>query len=288
MSPRLPLEPRRPLYRVPGLGLGRLIVAGILEWGLGLLNAAGLAGILFGPSETFFGRFRDYVMGIPNAVRGIRHYLHGGRHLEQLSQTAAYLDQHAPSPEEVRRLTAEARSWMNRLDIAREAIRDGLDQLGQGELIVGTSDVRWGLTNFPPMAEMDRILAATRTVTEPALELLRQVDLEPLLALVLNAADNLAADEILSTVTAMLFLGTAVWMVGRYLGTMWARRGVPGLLSRLWWKGGMRLHREWYEARTPELMGSLGLGARSETPVDRAPRGGPPEAPEADEASREP
>lgn len=270
MSSRLRLEPRHPLYRIPGLGLARLVVAGILEWGIGLLNAAGLAGILFGPADGFFGRFRDYVMGIPNAVRGLRHYLHGGRHLEQAAQTAAYLDQHAPSPEQVRRLAAEARSWTNRLEIARGAVADGLDQLADGEIVLGVSDVRWGLTNFPPVAEMDRILAATQRITEPALELLRQVDLEPLWALILNAADNLGPDEVLSTVGAMLVLGVTVFVAGRYLGTMWARRGVPGLFSRLWWKGGMRLHPEWYATRSPELLRSLGLD-RAEPAEGEAP-----------------
>lgn len=262
MPSRIPLEPRHPLYRIPGLGPVRLVVAGILEWGLGLLNAAGLAGILFGPADGFSGRFRDYVMGIPNALRGLRHYLHGGRHLEQAARTAAYLDEHAPSPEQVRRLAAEARSWTNRLELARGAVADGLDQLADGEIILGVSDVRWGLTNFPPVAEMDRIVAATQRITEPALELLRQVDLEPFWALILNAADNLSSEQVLSTVAAMLLLGSTVFMAGRYLGTMWVRRGVPGLLSRLWWRGGMRLHRKWYEARAPELVRSLGLEAR--------------------------
>lgn len=272
MSSRLRLEPRHPLYRIPGLGLGRLVVAGILEWGIGLLNVAGLAGILFGPANGFFGRFRDYFMGIPNAVRGLRHYLHGGRHLEQAARTAAYLDQHAPSPEQVRRLAAEARSWTNRLEIARGAVADGLDQLADGEIVLGVSDVRWGLGNFPPVAEMDRILAATQRITEPALELLREVDLEPLWALLLNAADNLGPEEVLSTLSAMLVLGLTVLLAGRYLGTMWARRGVPGLLSRLWWKGGMRLHREWYEARAPDLLRSLGLGSSDPPREERPPR----------------
>lgn len=256
---RLPLESRHPLYRIPGLGFTRLILAGVLTWLFRLLNAAGLAGILFGPAESFFARFRDYALALPNGIRGLRHYLHGGRHVDQLARTVEYVNEHAPSPEEVRALAAAATSWTRRLEIGKGAIEEGLAELRQGEIVLGVSDVRSGLENLPPAGELQQIVDAVQRISEPALELLREVDLDPLFTLLLNAADNLSGDEIVSTLSAMVLLGTTIGLLTGYLATLWVRRGVPGLATRLWWKAGMRTHRRWYEERTPELIRSLGL-----------------------------
>ena len=134
---------------IPGLGLGRTLLAEALGWGARTVNAAGLAGILFGTAESVVGHMRDYALAVPNGFRALRHYLHGGRHIDQFARTVEYLNEEAPTVDEVQHVLAGSRSWLNRFDLATGSIQEGLQELGEAEIILGTSDIRWGLTNMP-------------------------------------------------------------------------------------------------------------------------------------------
>lgn len=254
------------LPSIPGLGLGRIVLAQVLEWLVRVGNGAGLAGIFFGAGESMLGHARDYALAIPNGFRALGHYLHGGRHIDQLARTVQYLNEEAPSIEEIRSTAAGARSWLNRFDLARGSIREGLQELADAELILGIGDVRWGLTNMPPRAELDTIMERSRAIVDPAVGYLTEVRLDPLLQAVANASDNLAADEVVGTVTMMVVLGMGVWLAGSWAITMWVRRGLPSLLARVWMRAGTRTYADWYRRHGRDVANALGLTAPDGAP----------------------
>ena len=253
---------------IPGLTLARAVTAHLVAWLIRAANGAGVLGVLLGAGESVPGHVGDYAMALPNGLRAVEHYLHGGRHVDQLARTVAYLNEEAPTVDELRGTMAGTRSWLNRFDLARGSIREGLEELGDAELILGTSDIRWGLTHMPPRAELDTLVGRTRAIVEPAVDYLSEVQLDPLARAAANASDNLARDEIVGTVAVILILATVVWIAGGYLVTVWIRRGLPSFLGRAWMRVGVRTFPAWYAAHGGDVEWALGLGEASVKPPE--------------------
>ena len=244
---------------IPGLGLGRIILAHVVAWLFRVANGAGIIGVLLGSAESMVGHASDYVLAVPNGFRSIAHYVHGDRHVDELARTVRFLREEAPTPEEVRHTAAGTRSWLNRFDLARGSVVEGLGELAEGELILGTADVRWGLTHMPPREQLDSLLIQARGVVEPTVEYLSAVELDPLMRAAANVSDNLAADERWGTLFVILFLGTGVWILGGFVSTVWIRRGMPSFMGRAWMRAGSRLFPAWYGQHGGEAAAALGL-----------------------------
>ncbi|MGI9625714.1 MAG: hypothetical protein ACR2QM_02660 [Longimicrobiales bacterium] len=253
---------------IPGLGLGRTLLAQALGWGARTVNGAGLAGILFGAGETIVGHMRDYVLAVPNGFKALGHYLHGGRHIDQFARTVEYVNNDAPSVDELQHVLAGSRSWLNRFDLATGSIQEGLQELGDAEIVLGTSDIRWGLTNMPPRAELDTVVTQARAILEPAMGYLSEVELDPIVQAAARASDNLAGDEILGTLLTAVVLCTALWILSSYVITMWVRRGLPSFLGRAWMRAGTRSYSGWYEQNHKGVLRALGLGHAGGAPPD--------------------
>lgn len=257
---------------IPGLGLGRLVLGQVLGWGVRTANGAGLIGVLVGSGESVRGHVSDFAMAIPNGFRALGHYVHGGRHLDQFARTAQYLSEEAPTVAELQSTMAGSRSWLNRFDLARNSIREGLAELAEAEIILGTSDVRWGLTHMPPRAELDTLVARANAIVEPTIGYLAEVQLDPLMQAAVNVSDNLARDEILGTALTMVALGIMVWIGGSYVCTMWVRRGLPGFMGRAWMRAGRAAYPGWFDENRGAVLAALGLEGRGpEVPGDAEP-----------------
>ncbi|NNM32799.1 MAG: hypothetical protein HKO53_07015 [Gemmatimonadetes bacterium] len=244
---------------IPGLGLGRIVLAHLVAWLFRVANGAGIVGVLLGGGESMAGHASDYALAVPNGFRAIAHYVHGDRHVEELARTVRFINEEAPTPEEVRRTAAGTRSWLNRFDLARGSVLEGLGELADGEWVLGTADVRWGLTHMPPREQLDSLLVQAGEIVEPTLDYLSAVELDPLLRAAANASDNLAPDERVGTLTVMLVLGVLVWILGGFVSTVWIRRGMPSLVGRAWMRAGSRLFPTWYGEHGGEAARALGL-----------------------------
>lgn len=253
---------------IPGLGLGRIVSAHVAGWVFQVANGAGLLGVLLGGGESVAGHLSDYVLAVPNGFRSIVHYVHGDRHVDELARTIRFLQEEAPTPEELRRTAAGTRSWLNRFDLARGSVLEGLSELADGEWILGTSDVRWGLTHMPPREQLDSLLVQASAIVEPTVDYLSAVRLDPLMRAAANASDNLAPDERVGTLFVMFVLGLTVWVGGSFVSTVWIRRGMPSLLGRAWMRAGSRLFPTWYGRHGSAAARSLGLTGSD----DSAPR----------------
>ena len=261
---------------IPGMGLGRLVLAHVVAWVFRVANGAGVLGVLLGGGETMVGHVADYALAVPNGFRSVVHYLHGDRHVDELARTIHFLQEEAPSPEEVRRTAAVTRSWLNRFDLARGSVVEGLGELGDGEWILGTADVRWGLTNMPPREQLDSLLIQARGMVEPTVEYLAAVELDPLMRAAANVSDNLAPDERWGTGFVVLFLGSLGWLLGGFVSTVWIRRGMPSFFGRVWMRAGSRLFPAWYGRHGGEAARALGLtghGQEGVEPGDSRPTG---------------
>lgn len=246
--------------RIPGLGWRRLVLAGVLSWLIRGAAAAGTLGILLGPAETFRGKTGDFVMAAPNAYRGLVHYLHADQHVDQFARTVEYLDQHAPTVEEVQTAVEDARTWIRRFEFSRARLRRGALRLGLVNPIGGIADIREGLDSLPPRGSMDVLLEQSSAMLDPAAAYLAEVKVDPIVQGARNLGDNLAPDEILATLAAIALLAGSLLLMGLYIVTMWVRRGLPGFLGRLWLRAGVRFNRRWYAENRDAVIELLGLG----------------------------
>lgn len=252
-------NPRR-RRRIPGLGLRRLVAAGVLSWLIRAAAAAGTLGVLLGPGESFRGKSVDFTMAVPNAYRGLVHYLHADEHVDQFARTIEYLDQHAPSVEEVRGTIDGAQTWVRRFEFSRARLKRGILRLGLVNPLGGIADIREGLDSLPPRGSMDALIEQSTALLDPAAAYLAEVKVDPIVQGARNLGDNLAPDELASTLlTIALFAGTLL-LGGLYLVTMWVRRGVPGFFGRLWLRAGVRFNRRWYAENREAVIELLGLG----------------------------
>ncbi|MDH3223450.1 MAG: hypothetical protein OEO23_07015 [Gemmatimonadota bacterium] len=250
---------------IPGLGLGRMLLAYVAAWVFRVANGAGVIGVLVGGGESVPGHVADFATAVPDGFRTVVHYLHGDRHMDELARTMAFLQEDAPTPDEVRRAAVGTRSWLNRLDLARGSISEGLGELAEGELILGISDVRWGLTNMPPPEELDSLVSRARSIVEPTMAYLAEVELDPLMRAAANASDNLAEDERWGTLFTMVLLGSLGWIAGSFVVTVWIRRGLPSFFGRVLMRAGTRTFPAWYAEHGAAAAAALGL------PQDRDP-----------------
>ncbi len=244
---------------IPGLGLGRMLLAYAAAWVFRVANGAGVIGVLLGAGESVPGHMADFATAVPDGFRTMVHYLHGERHVDELARTVAFLQEEAPTPEEVRRAAAGTRSWLNRFDLARGSISEGLGELAEGELILGVSDVRWGLTHMPPRGELDSLVSQARSIVEPTMAYLAEVELDPLMRAAANASDNLSADERWGTLFTMVLLGSFGWIAGSFVVTVWIRRGMPSFFGRVLMRAGTRTFPGWYAEHGAAAAAALGL-----------------------------
>ena len=244
---------------LPGLGLGRMLLAALLSWAIRGAAVAGALGILLGPAETLPGKVRDFGLAVPNAYRGLVHYLHADAHVDQFARTVEYLDEHAPSVEEVRSTVDGARTWIRRFEFSRARLRRGALHLGTIRPIQGFADIREGLDSLPPRGDLDRLIQHSQAMLDPAAEYLEEVRVDPIVQAARNAGDNLAPDEIASTLLTMLGLSGILLLTGLYIVTLWVRRGMPGWFARTWMKAGIRTNRDWYLEHHEDVLRVLGL-----------------------------
>ena len=215
---------------------------------------------MLGPAETFGGKATDFVMAVPNAYRGLVHYLHADEHVDQFARTVEYLDQHAPSVEEVQGTIDGARTWIRRFEFSRARLKRGALRLGLVNPLGGIADIREGLDSLPPRGSMDALIQQSSAILDPAAAYLADVQVDPIVQGARNFGDNLAADELLATLSAVGLFGGTLMLVGLYLVTMWVRRGLPGFFGRLWLRSGVRFNQRWYAENREAVIDLLGLG----------------------------
>ncbi|RPJ62154.1 MAG: hypothetical protein EHM23_04235 [Acidobacteria bacterium] len=233
--------------RILGYGLEYLVKA----WG-----AAAAFNVIVGDAETVSQKFGKILTAVPDLTANYRRIRYVADHSEEINRTLEYLHEKAPSPGELQAAvnrTYETLSRLNtslsHLEKAKENLlswswqpRETLEHLQHG----------WSLM---PDLDAFRYLAFASQNAADALARLRQIDLNPMYVLLMNATDNLARDEIFGTIAVSVGTILVCSAIGVLVGRFWARRGMPGILTLQVQRLGVRFFPAWYERNLERVLG---------------------------------
>lgn len=236
--------------------LTRRILGYSFEYIVKAWGAAAALNIMLGDAETVGQKVGKAFTAIPDLTANYRRIRYVADHSEEINRTLDYLRDNAPTPAELQAgvdRTYETLSKLNtslsHLEKAKENLlswswqpRETLEHLQQG----------W---NLMPDLDAFRYLASASEGAAAALARLRQIDLNPLYELLMNAIDNFARDEVVGTMLVSVVTVLAASGVGVLVGRFWARRGMPGIITLQVQRLGVRVFPHWYERNLERVLG---------------------------------
>ncbi|MBS3086434.1 hypothetical protein J4422_01920 [Candidatus Pacearchaeota archaeon] len=234
-----------------------------------LAGGAGIAGVFVGNGETLVQKLGDAVTAIPKGiVSSIDHYIHAPEYARKTDAAFQYLRERGPEvAEELGRSGRLLQAGATEVKRGWEIFREARDYLWPGgdkpfDPISAYHSLGDGVRTMEAAAT--NINAGKDQFTEtagPAIEALKQVDMNPFFEALHNFADNLATDEIgytLGVAAASLVTASAMAM---YLGSYWGRRGRPGYFARRIQRRGIKDFQNRYIEHPEEIAGPEGIQA---------------------------
>ncbi|KQZ89784.1 hypothetical protein ASD62_11195 [Phycicoccus sp. Root563] len=251
-----------PLYRRPA-ELGRRAVGVVAEFGIKAYGAAAALSAALSDSETAGGKAYDAVHAVPNLRQRWDEAQYVVDHREQIQTTLDYVNANAPDASQL-----------------ETAARASSETLGQITTTYGEVNQAWdSVKSIRPTNVLDTLPAAKDHLQaawsqKPGLDSIQQladkaegvapflrqvgsldIDFARVYGELLSVLDNFASDEIVGTVSVMVFAVVLAWVLGLAAG-FWARRGRPGIVVSTVQRLGVRAFPRWYARNLEHALGS--------------------------------
>jgi len=241
----------------------RMPAAIALSIGSNLAGGASATGTFLGNGETLIQKISDAVTAIPKGIKNtIEHYINAPEYARKTSAALDYLKEQGPDvAEELARGGRYIEGGMNQ---AQRAVRD-LEQASDyispgGDLPFDPQNALYSLRDGINQLETAALSIDTgkdqlQNTAGPAIEALKDVDLNPILQALYNLADNVAPDEFWQTLGIATGCVTTAYLASQYLGGYWGRRGRPGIVARFVQRKGLSKYRDYFTKNPEEIAG---------------------------------
>ncbi|NYG55036.1 hypothetical protein [Nocardioides perillae] len=233
------------------LELGRLVVGGLLVLVVKAYGAGAAVAVLLSDAETLGGKVDAAVAAVPTLVEEYQRAEYVVENRDEIRDAVDYLDQETPRQEELQRTLDESRETLTDVTTTFDAL-DRARDAGIGSPFDAADAARDAWESKPS-------LDALRELEDTAEQLGPVADQVGILLPVYYGGvatvnDNLASDELASTLTVMAAALALAFVVAQGLG-FWVRRGRPGVLARALQRLGARTFRSWYVRHAPYALG---------------------------------
>ena len=231
--------------------------------GIGLAAGTSAGGVLFGKGELFVEKVGDATIAIPKGVvSAVKHYMHAPEYVEQASNALDYLREEGPRVvSELGRAGRYIEGGTRQLQRATTDLNEARDYITPGgdlgfdpqQAIYSARD---GLRTLETAVEsLNEGKSQIQETIEPAMEVLKDVDLNPIIQIGQNFLDNMAPDEISQTIGIGAAALTAGYLGTQYVRSYWGRRGRPGIISRWIQRKGIKEFSDHYEEHPEQIAG---------------------------------
>jgi hypothetical protein len=243
----------------PGLGplrrrleVGRLVSGSLLELGIKAYGAAAVLSVLITDAETTGGKAHAAVAAVPSLADKYHDVKYVFDHREEIQGAIDYLDRETPSQPELQRAADEGAATLRDVDATFDEVGQAKDAVTDLDLLEAAGHIGDAWSGRPELDSL-RDLAATAEQLGPLAD--QAGVLVPVYYSGFSAAsDNLASDEIASTVLVIVAALVIASVLGRAVG-FWVRRGRPGVVAQAFQQLGARVFRRWYVRNLPFAVG---------------------------------
>jgi len=236
--------------------LARILFGYCIEYLGKVWGTTAAINVIIGDGETFGAKVANALTSIPDLTRTYRQLRYVADHAPEINAALDYLREQVPTPEALQVAIDRTYATLHGLNTALARFAQVKDNV-LGWSWQPTETYRLLQEGWAAVPDLDafQVLAASSQHAAEALRRLRQIDINPLYQILMNAIDNFARDEIVATVvvaTAALLISSAI---GVAVGRFWARRGLPGILVRQVQRLGVRFFPGWYRRNLPRVLG---------------------------------
>jgi len=236
--------------------LARRILGYCFEYVAKVWGAAAALNVLFGDAETVGQKIGKTLTAVPDLTANYRRIRYVADHSEQINRTLDYLRENAPTPDELQSAVDKTYETLTRLNTSLAHLAKAKDNLLSWSWQPGETleHLQQGWTLMPDL-DAFRYLAFASDHAAEALRQVRNIDLNPLYQLLMNAIDNFARDEIVATVLVSASTVLVASGLGILIGRFWARRGMPGIMTLQVQRLGVRVFPAWYQSNLQRALG---------------------------------
>ncbi len=246
-----------------GLSLGyrftdllRILIGYAIEYLCKVWATTAALNVIIGDGETFGSKVMDALTSVPDLTRIYRQIRYVADHATEINAALEYVREHAPTPEALQAAIDRTYATLHGLNTALARFAQVKDNVLSWSWQPSETYrlLQEGWESIPDLHAFQVLAFSTEHAAE-ALRRLRQIDINPLYHILMNAIDNFGRDEIVSTVlvaVGALVLGSATGVI---LGRFWARRGQPGFVARQVQRLGVRFFPRWYAKNLPRVLG---------------------------------
>lgn len=245
---------------------GRRLLGHVLQYTANAAGGAGALNVLFGSGETAGEKVVEAATGLPAAFDVPVTWKFAYANREPLSEAVNYAREQLPPADVMETQLEQARETLEGLATAETQIEQARSYVTSDTFLgsirqawdnregIGTA-VREAYNAFPSLDSLQELTHMAQGASKAAYAMLHSIDFNPLYQGALNMVDNTAPDE--AGITGALMatsLGVGI-AVGKTANQLWARRGVPGFVTKYIMNKGARANREVVADNFRELYG---------------------------------
>lgn len=234
----------------------RILIGYGIEYLGKLWGTTAALNVAIGDGETFGSKVMDALTSVPDLTRTYRQLRYVADHAPEINSALEYVRQQAPTPEALQEAITRTYTTLTGLNTAVARFAQVKDNLLSWSWQPRETYLLFqeGWAALPDFNAFQALASSSEHAAE-ALRRLRQIDINPLYQILMNAIDNFAVDEILSTAFVAVGAMMLSSAIGVTVGRFWARRGLPGLLVRQVQRLGVRFFPGWYSRNLPRVLG---------------------------------
>lgn len=232
------------------LELGRLVVGGLLVLVIKAYGAGAAVAVLLSDAETLGGKVDAAVAAVPTLVEEYQRAEYLVENRDEIRDAVDNL-RDGPDREEVERTLAESSETLDDVTTTFDAL-DRARDAGFGDPLDAVEAAQDAWEARPSLDALRELEDAAEQLGPVADEV--EVLLPAYYGGIATVNDNLAGDELASTLTVMAAALATAFVVAQAVG-FWVRRGRPGLLARALQRLGARTFRGWYVRHAPYALG---------------------------------
>lgn len=245
---------------------GRLVLGALVEVGIKAYGAGAATAVALSDAETVRGKAEDAVKAVPNLIDEYHQARYVVEHREQIQSAITYLSQHTLPQDELRSSIDRSTQTLGAIETSYAEVGDAWEAVKGVPNFKGIYDHLNAAWDAKPDLDSVEHLVQVAGQVRPLVD-----EVEVLVPVyysgLLNAMDNFARDEVVSTVAVMAAAFVIAAVIGRAAG-FWVRRGRPGLFARVLQSLGARRFRDWYVRNLPVALGP-GLHAAAREHLQR-------------------
>lgn len=243
----------------PG-NFARHIAGNIIQWTLSTYGATMGVAVLIGNGETPIEKFGNAITAVPDLLQNARRIQYAIEHRDTITEVAKYMHERVPTTEALNTTVTQTRETLEQIAIANHHLTQAYDNLTSHtwQPLDTINHISQGITALPSARELQHVAQASEH-TATILQYLGHIELDPIYRAAINFLDNIAIDERGWTIGIATGVVAGAHLASTYIGTIWTRRGKPGILTQAVQRQGVQMHRQYYEENIEAVLKQFGL-----------------------------